>query len=360
MTEYELYDAIGGLDEKFLTEKEKIKKSIHKRKVISKTAVLLTFCICIVAAGTFLIKNMGENPNTAPTDKLATEPIGLHGGDGEPVTDKGNENIYPESKIPPQLLVSGDLTGEVKYLSSIFPTDDYSEEYDREKMLSDKEKRLKGYMYALGEKTSEITYENEIFPCCTHNGTKIMSFSNHIGVDTFLDIHPSSSDDEIISALKENVYASALMAYIGLDADKLFIYRDTAVLSGEDESGSAAKITYFNICTYSESPQQLSLNLSSNYIRLWITEDESEVSYSLIYGYFAPKGSETVLTDYVPYSEAVKTAEERSEEFSKDKLLSCVIDYSNTIIKGKLMPLYRFVFLTESGEKTVEFPLKAE
>ena len=360
MTEHELYDAIGGLDEKFFTEKEKIKKSIHKRKVISKTAVLLAFCICIVAAGTVLIKNMGENPNTAPTDTAITEPIGLHGGDGEPVTDKGNENIYPESKIPPQLLVSGDLTGEVKYLSSIFPTDDYSEEYDREKMLSDKEKRLKGYMYALGEKTSEITYENEIFPCCTHNGTKIMSFSNHIGVDTFLDIHPSSSDDEIISALKENVYASALMAYIGLDADRLFVYRDTMAVSSGDGSDDALRRIYFNICAYSENPQQLALNLSSNYISFWITEDESGLDYSQIYGYFAPKGSETLLNDYISYSEAIKKAEESGEEFSKDKLLSCVIDYSNAIIKDKLMPLYRFVFSTENGEKTVEIPLKAE
>lgn len=360
MTEYDLYDAIGGLDEKFFTEKEKIKKSIHKRKVISKTAVLLAFCICIVAAGTFLIKNMGENPNTAPTGTATTEPIGLHGGDGEYVTDKGNENIYPESKIPAQLLVSGELKGEVKYLCSIFPTDDYSEEYDREKMLSDKEKRLKGYMYALGEKTSEITYENEIFPCCTHNGAKIMSFSNHIGIDTFLDIHTSSSDDEIISALKENVYARALMAYIGLDADKLFIYRDTVTVSSGDESDDALRRIYFNICAYSESPQQLALNLSSNYISFWITEDESGIGFSQIYGYFAPKGSETVLTDYVPYSEAVKTATESGKVLSEDKLISCMISYSSTIYKDKLMPLYRFVFLTENGEKVIDVPLRGE
>ena len=127
MTGKDLYYAISGIDERFLTEREEEIKTVNEnmrsfRAV--KVTISLVACIVLVIFVFIAEKNTSITPNIPPVTTNTTEKddIASHGGDGNPIKLEASA----KEQIPKELQINSDLSGTVNYMTRIFTGEQYS------------------------------------------------------------------------------------------------------------------------------------------------------------------------------------------------------------------------------------------
>ncbi len=346
------------------TQRIKRKNMVHISTFIGCFIAIVAFGLGIWQGGLFdhspKEDNYVENTSNNTTDK---NDIASHGGNGESQIEIDVNN--PE-QVPKELLIDSNLTGKVKYLSGIYTKDQYSEENRTPERAEMRLLALKELLsYAKASDYSVEYLPDEIFPRVELPDAKIISFTSYLGIESNNLMEIGMTDDltdkEIIKTISEDRYTNALMQYIGLDLDNLYVYRETIYRYGDsnDISHPESKQTIFRIANYSDVPQQLALNIQSNYIKFWIIENYTEHSLttSSVYGYYVPENCEYELTDYVSYDEAIELAKQKEKHFAVDKISACTVVYNPDIESGRLMPYYQFYYRVEEKNYSVLIPL---
>ncbi len=356
MTAKDLYNVIPLIDEKFLEKREDSIKTANENKQslrVIKVAVCLAVCLCLFAV-IFIIQNNGvvitpdvtTNPNQTNVIESTTEDsFESHGGEGS----SSDAYISSAEVVPKELLINADIIGPVKYLSEYITP--FEQDSLESKTPEREEKRiaaLNNLLSLTGVTDYTVEYDfQERFPVAITPDAKIIGFTSYFGIesDDFINLTMAATDEDIGRFFVENIYTNALMQFIGLDVDNLYVYRD--ITSFYDEfSDNTITTVYFSVTNYSESPQQLALNLQSNYIKFWITENynDNAVTISSVYGYYVPENSENELTDYKSYDEALEIAMQAVENLTADKVTSSTIIYVPDYETHCLMPYYRFYY----------------
>lgn len=366
MTGKDLYYAISGIDERFLTEREEeiktVNDNIRSYRAI-KVTVSLVACIFLVIF-VFILENkqvlIPPNIPTIITNTTEKDDISSHGGDGNLI----KIDVSAAEQIPKELQINSDLSGTVNYMTRIFTGDQYSavnntQEKDEERLDS-----LKAIMSLSEIEDYSVEYDIDgIFPYVQFTDTKITSFTSYFSIesDIFTNITADVTDDDIINSICKNKYTKAAMQFVGLDENSLFVYRETLFSYSEDSTNSEplSKQTIIRITNYSDSPQEFSLNLQSNYIKFWITENfgDNSITVSSIYGYYVPDNCKNELTDYISYDKAIELAIQKAENFSAEKITMCTITYNPDLESGSLMPFYKFFYKIDNENHTVCIPL---
>lgn len=365
MTGKDLYYAISGIDERFLTEREEEIKTVNEnmrsfRAV--KVTISLVACIVLVIFVFIAEKNTIITPNIPPVTTNTTEKddISSHGGDGNLI----KIDVSAAEQIPKELQINSNLSGTVNYLTRIFTGDQYSAVNNTQARDEERLDSLKAIMSLSEIEDYSVEYDIDgIFPYVQFIDTKITSFTSYFSIenDIFTNTTTEVTDADIINSLCENKYTNAAMQFIGLDRNNLFIYRETLFSYSEDSTNSEplSKQTIIRIANYSDSPQELSLNLQSNYIKFWITENfvDNSITVSSIYGYYVPDNCKNELIDYISYDKAIELAIQKAENFSAEKITMCTITYNPNLESGSLMPFYKFFYKIDNENHTVCIPL---
>ncbi len=335
-----------------------------KRKKIIKAASLV--CCFAVFTGIFFIFNdyIPSIEHTTSPEEVSSTDIGFHGGEGESYADLTDRN-----KIPDELIINSNFTGEVKYLSGvrIFTAEEESEAERNSENMQYKLSFVEKYMDVAEISDYEIEYGiDDVYPRVIFPDAEITSFLTNIsiGSSAFMVLNDSMTDREIISILRENRYTDALFVFLGLNTDNLYIRRETIYFYGEDveNDNPLSKQTAFRIANYSEFPQELSFNLESNYIEFRITENFTENSrtVSTVHGYYVPEECIYQLSDYLTFDEAVIKAAEKDEKFSSDAVTSTVVIYNYDLENRRIMPYYKICYEIDSKTFSVNIPLSKE
>ena len=365
MTGKDLYYAISGIDERFLTEREEEIKTVNEnmrsfRAV--KVTVSLVACIVLVIFVFIAEKNTSITPNIPPVTTNTTEKddIASHGGDGNPIKLEASA----KEQIPKELQINSDISGTVNYMTRIFTGDQYSAVNNTSAKVEERLDSLKAIMSLSEIEDYSVEYDIDgIFPYVQFTDTKITSFTSYFSIesDIFTNITADVTDDDIINSICKNKYTKAAMQFVGLDENSLFIYRENLFSRSEDDANSRplSMQTIIRITNYSDSPQELSLNLQSNYIKFWITENfgDNSITVSSIYGYYVPDNCKNELTDYISYDKAIELAIQKAENFSAEKITMCTITYNPDLESGRLMPFYKFFYKIDNENHTVCIPL---
>ena len=346
------------------TQRLKRKNMVHISTFIGCFIAVVAFGLGIWQSGWFdhspKEENYVENTSNNPTDENY---IASHGGDGDSQIEIDVNN--PE-QVPKELLIDSNLTGKVKYLSGIYTKDQYSEENRTPEKVEMRLSALNTLLSHAGVTNYSIEYfSDEIFPRVELSDAKIISFTSYLGIESNNLMEIGMTDDltdkEIIKTISEDRYINALMQYIGLDSDNLYVYRETIYNYGNsnDISQLKSKQTIFRIANYSDVPQQLALNIQSNYIKFWIIENYTEHSLttSSVYGYYVPENCEYELIDYISYDEAIELVKQKEKNFAVDKISACTVVYNPDIETGCLMPHYQFYYRVEKKNYSVLIPL---
>lgn len=366
MTGKDLYYAISGIDERFLTEREEEIKTVNEnmRSYRSiKVTVSLVACIFLVIF-VFILENkqvlITPNIPTIITNTTEKDDISSHGGDGNLI----KIDVSAAEQIPKELQINSNLSGTVNYLTRIFTGDQYSAVNNTQARDEERLDSLKAIMSLSEIEDYSVEYDIDgIFPYVQFTDTKITSFTSYFSIenDIFTNTTTEMTDADIINSLCENKYTNAAMQFIGLDRNNLFIYRETLFSYSEDSTNSEplSKQTIIRIANYSDSPQELSLNLQSNYMKFWITENfvDNSITVSSIYGYYIPDNYKNELIDYISYDKAIELAIQKAENFSAEKITMCTITYNPNLESGSLMPFYKFFYKIDNENHTVSIPL---
>lgn len=365
MTGKDLYYAISGIDERFLTEREEEIKTVNEnmrsfRAV--KVTISLVACIVLVIFVFIAEKNTSITPNIPPviTNTTEKDDIASHGGDGNPIKLEDSA----KEQIPKELQINSDLSGTVNYMTRIFTGEQYSAVNNTSAKAEERLDSLKAIMSLSEIEDYSVEYDIDgIFPYVQFTDTKITSFTSYFSIesDIFTNITADVTDDDIINSICKNKYTKAAMQFVGLDENSLFVYRENLFSRSEDDANSRplSMQTIIRITNYSDSPQELSLNLQSNYIKFWITENfgDNSIIVSSIYGYYVPDNCKNELTDYISYDKAIELAIQKAENFSAEKITMCTIAYNPDLESGRLMPFYKFFYKIDNENHTVCIPL---
>lgn len=365
MTGKDLYYAISGIDERFLTEREEeiktVNDNIRSYRAI-KVTVSLVVCIVLIISVFIAEKNTNIIPNIPPviTNTTEKDDISSHGGDGNPIKLEASAT----EQIPKELQINSDISGTVNYMTRIFTGDQYSAVNNTSAKAEERLDSLKAIMSLSEIEDYSVEYDIDgIFPYVQFTDTKITSFTSYFSIenDIFTNITADVTDDDIINSICKNKYTKAAMQFVGLDENSLFVYRENLFLRSEDDANSRplSMQTIIRITNYSDSPQELSLNLQSNYIKFWITENfgDNSITVSSIYGYYVPDNCKNELTDYISYDKAIELAIQKAENFSAEKITMCTITYNPDLESGRLMPFYKFFYKIDNENHTVCIPL---
>lgn len=365
MTGKDLYYAISGIDERFLTEREEEIKTVNEnmrsfRAV--KVTISLVACIVLVIFVFIAEKNTSITPNIPPVTTNTTEKddIASHGGDGNPI----KLDVCSAEQIPKELQINSNLSGTVNYMTRIFTGEQYSAVNNTQARDEERLDSLKAIMSLSEIEDYSVEYDIDgIFPYVQFPDTKITSFTSYFSIesDIFASITAEVTDADIINSICKNKYTKAVMQFIGLDRNNLFIYRENLFSHGEDAANSEplSMQTIIRIANYSDSPQELSLNLQSNYIKFWITENfgDNSITVSSVYGYYVPDNCKNELIDYISYDKAIELAVQKAENFSAEKITMCTITYNPDLESGSLLPFYKFFYKTDDENYTICIPL---
>lgn len=354
--------AMAGIDEDLIVRAErKNEVNIMSKKInIKKMWLPIAACLVVafIAVWSTTVSDVPVDENTSSVSEEQND-FAEHSGDG-------NENrieILSGVEIPDELIVSSNLNGEVFCASGLDYSDPYAEENNSAEKKSERVSALSELMNLAGIAYIKPEYgPDDIFPYADTGEAVITAFSSYFAVETdcVADITHDSTDREIVEQLTENKYISALIKYIGLDPDNLYVYRETVLMYGDSDENTepVSRMTTFKIAAYSNKPQQLAFNLSTDYIMFKLMENyaENTMVMSPVYGYFIQKNSIHKLTEYLSYDEALKSVSRQEESFDSNNAI-CTIIYKPDIIKRDLMPYYEFHWNTENGEQSLCIPL---
>lgn len=366
MTSKELYNALTAVDEKFLIEREEGLKAVKSGLAVIKATAGIAACICAAILVFFIEKYViivSPDETTAAPDYLTeastSEDIHSHGGDGSSYIIE----ISEKEQLPTEIFINSELSGSVNYLSGIFTGDQYSEENRTAEKEKSRLDSLKEYLKLSLISDYSIEYGEDLFPYAEFSDARITSLTSCMIVDSeiFTDSDGDITDSEISEILCKNIYTVPLMSFLGLDKSNLYIHRETILLYDEENiSSPVSKQTVFRITEFSDIPQELSLNLQSNYIRFTFIEDYvgNSVTVSPLYAYFSPSDSKREMTEFLSFEDAASLAVKSTERLTKDKIIGCIIEYYPDTENGCLMPFYKFFYKTENNSfSSVSVPL---
>ena len=353
---------MAGIDEDLIARAERKNEvnTMSKKPNIKKMWLPIAACLVVafVAVWCTTISDVPIDESTSSVSEKQND-VAEHGGDG----NENRTEILSGVETPDELIVSSNLNGEVFCASGLDYSDSYAEENNGANKKSERVSALSELMRLAGIAYIKPEYGlDNIFPYTDTGEAVITAFSSCFGIETdcVAAITHDSTDRDILKRLTENKYTGALIKYIGLDPDKLYVYRETVLMYGDNEENTepVSKMTTFKIANYSDKPQHLAFNISTDYIMFKIIENyaENTSAISSVYGYFIPKNNIQKLTDYLSYDEAVKSVSYQEDSFDSDKA-TCTIIYKPDIIKGDLMPYYEFHWNTENGEQSLCIPL---
>lgn len=367
MTNKDLYNSMTAVDEKFLIEREEGLKAVKAKSAVIKAAAGIAACICAVALVFFIEKDVlivSPDETTAAPDNITEastgEDIHSHGGDGNSYIIE----ISEKEQLPTELFIDSELQGSINYLSEIFTGDQYSEENRTAEKEKSRLDALKEYLKLSSISDYSIEYGADLFPYTEFSDARITSLTSCIIVDSeiFINSGGSITDSEISEILCKNIYTVPLISFLGIDKSNLYIHRETILLYDEENISSSpvSKQTVFRITEFSDIPQELSLNLQSNYIRFTFIEDYvgNSVTVSPLYAYFTPSDSKREMTEFLSFEDAVSLAVKSTEKLTEDKIIGCIIEYYPDTGNGCLMPFYKFFYKTDNNSfSSVSVPL---
>lgn len=355
--------AMAGIDEDLIARAERknevntVSKKIKAKKLFMPTAACLV--LAFVAVWCIKITDIPDEESTGTVNNTQDDLVN-HAGDG----NTGRVDIVPGSENADKLTVSANLNGSVFFASGLDYSDpSYSEENKNAEKKAERASALSWLMNIAGVTDIEPEYgQDDLFPYVDTGDAVIRSFSAYFGIDTdcIAGLTDDITDSDIIDRLTENRYTSALMKYIGLDPENLFVYRDTVFMYGDSDENTEplSKMTTFKIVNDSNEPQRLAFELNTDYLMFKITEqyNENTVLISSVYGYYTSKNNVREAAEYLSYDEALKSVSQQEDSFNEDKAI-CAVIYKSDIEKGELMPYYEFRWNTEDGEQSFCIPL---
>lgn len=370
MNKEELYNAVSHIDEDLLDlsgnkscdsvigkDEERKMSNINIKKILVPIAACIA--VAFIATG-YAVMNTDNNIGTSEAVISKEQPdIAEHSGDGD--TSAVDDTSVKKAD---ELTVSSDLSGAVLCAYDIDYSDPYAEENNTPEKREQRVSSLAELMNIIGASPVEPEYGVDgVFPYVDTGEEVITAFSSYLGVDTacISGIAYDSPDSDVVRQLTGNGCISALIKYIGLDKDNLYVYRESLLMYGDNEENTepVSRITTFKLTNCSEKPQQLAFNLSTNFLMFKIIDHftDNTTVLSSVYGYFVPKSSVREMTDYLSYSEALKSVSEEDASFSADAS-TCTVIYKPDITNGTLMPYYEFHWKNEKKERSFCVPLE--
>lgn len=353
--------AMAGIDEELIARAERknevntVSKKIKAKKLFMPIAACLV--LAFVAVWCIKITDIPEEESTGTVNNTQDD-FANHAGDG----NTGRVDIVPGSENTDNLTVSTNLNGSVFFASGLDYSDPYSEENKKAEKKAERAAALSELMNIAG--LTDIAPEygpDDLFPYVDTGDAVIKAIFSYFGIETdcIAGVTAESPDSDIIARLTENRYTSALMKYIGLDPENLFVYRDAVFMYGDSDENTEplSKMTTFKIVNNSNEPQRLAFELNTDYLMFKITEqyNENTVLISSVYGYYISKNNVRETTEYLSYDEALKSVSQQ-DSFDADKSI-CAVIYKPDTEKGELLPYYEFRRNTEDGEQSICIPL---
>jgi len=360
----DLYNGVREIDEKYLEQYDAAIASEIPQKAKKHPAKWVTLAACLAfVVGTIMIIKDYVGPvvltpgieSTSGSERNVDNFVS-HAGDGI-----FSPQVYIPDDIPDELLVTSDLSGPVYSISGII-ADPYSEENLTEEKKKERVHALDKYMDLTGQADYPIEFDiYDAFPYVKTDDFKITSFSSYFDIDTskIVCLTQDSTDDDIISVICNDLYLYALLKFIGLQENNLYIYKETTPFYDDNDKNGipTAIMTTYKICNYSDIPQQLSFNLNSNYIKFWVKEcySDNSINYSSVYGYYYGNSCTPEIDDYISYTNAVALINESENTISY--ITACTIIYIPLDTENTFEPCYSFYCKTDDKDKNVVVPL---
>lgn len=273
--------------------------------------------------------------------------------------EKEEETASAALDLDAELQISAD-PGELLYLRDVYSGETALAPGDPAERLSLKEENLQAYISLIGsEPEEEITADENGNPGAVYDNGRIEAGTNYICVsDPDFVLKSDSSDEEVVSLIKNNACLFALAKMTGLDMENVYIHREE--LTGRKEDGEISyRKTDFRVCSRAGDPALQAFELQFGCIYFWIMEDfEDEAGGNneiRFYGYFMQEEKIGRVSEVVSYAAAKEEAGAQIASAGEAAaILGCRIVYDGQIKNGFFVPSYRFFYQTPDGAAYVD------
>lgn len=328
MTTEALFMSFNEIDDEIL---ERSEKTEHKKNVIIIKWIIPAACLCMLALAVVFINGFDISDifnSVTPTQE--------HTDYTNPFNDNacGDELLYVVGGIDQHLSVTKDTQLNLPVFVNPYPVGHGGAEYvvdDNIEALV--RNNLDSFLSVLGipvvENTLEFDNRSAVMQGFLVDDRHIIVSPTHVALndDDETPFNVNMSDDELIAAIKENVYLTAMCRYLEITSPVMSVRTE--------KNFSGVKSVTITIYQNSEDISQRILNSEFNYLELDFSE-----AYT---GYYCSCSfKDTTRTVSLEKISFIQAAQKASIDIEKD-LKECTVMYFENIVKGYHIPCYVFV-----------------
>ena len=329
---------------------------------------VLSLCLFVI----FLFAACRHSNNTNPQEVSNTNQISATAINSEKAYQETTYAVYENkngrlstddvnAEIPVELCIDSHTAEDMVYIITQFYDDSTSPVAQTEAYWDAVKQTADAYCEYLEQESVKTTEENGQLLMQFQDDRNVIAETDTIYIEyQNLTRAQNLSDNELLSALRQDAYVDALLRYIGTDKETAFIYREYRDIS--DNSGTITNCQIY-ICPKAETPMKQIIQLNTNCISFLSSNNADK---SVITGWHIPEQRIVKAEATVTYDEALTLAkqelknETNGTEADSDMLHNSTVIYDSERIGGYAIPCYRFFFSTPGGYAKIDIPAFVE